>query len=948
MPFAFTHPLWLWLLIPATAWTLWLAVKSDAVLTPWRRRVSLVLRLVLLAMVVLALSGARWKRPVEGMNAFFLLDRSDSVPSAVQDSARATANRWAKGAEKVDKAGYLVFGSDAALESEATAGGETEKIQAVVGGERTDIASAIRLGTAAFPESGQKRLVLLSDGNENVGDAQQALAQARVQGVTLDVLPVGTRRGGDVAVRKITLPAVTKKGATFEAKVFITADTAQPAKVRLLRNDRLLGEQSVALEPGKNLFTFPQKLEDPGFYGYEVQVEAAGDTVPQNNRATGFTTVRGTPRVLVVSAAPDEDRNLAAALRADFDVRAGGIPGFPATLAEMQDFDAIFLSNIAAGDLGQDRMRLLESAVRDFGVGLVAIGGDNAFTAGGYRGTPLESALPLEMELNSKKVLPSGALVLVMHGMEFANGNQVSREIALGALETLGPQDELGVVLWDGSNRWQLDLGKVGDKKAAAKAISGMNQGDLPDFEGLMTLARDGLVKSTASLKHIIVFSDGDPSAASTPLMESITGAKITVSTVMIGAHVAPGTMIRMAEQGRGRFYDVQSTAQLPQIFIKETAVILKSAIVEEPFRPRLAVSTEIVRGFAANAFPVLRGYVATGIKPRAEVPLVTDKGDPLLAHWQHGLGRSAAFTGDAKSRWAQDWLGWAQYRQFWSQVAGWVLKRVEVAEFNTEVSADRGEGLVSVEAVDAAGNFRNFLDLGVTVVGPRGTRSQLQLEQKGPGRYEGRFPTAEVGAYLLNLAERKDGRVVAAQVVGTSVNYSPEFDAAEPNLNLLERLATLGGGRVLDPARDNPFRLDRLKTSRPVDLWENLLRCMVVLFVFDVGVRRLDIDRGEWSKWLTALRIKAGLGGPPRPAASDESLAALLARRDAVRARRDTAATPPAPERLFQPRDVPAGAAPASPPPTADIEPTPPAAPSQPQSEGLDRLLAAKRKAKK
>ena len=42
------------------------------------------------------------------------------------------------------------------------------------------------------------------------------------------------------------------------------------------------------------------------------------------------------------------------------------------------------------------------------------------------------------MELDSKKVLPSGAVVLVMHGMEFANGNEVARLCAQGVLAALG------------------------------------------------------------------------------------------------------------------------------------------------------------------------------------------------------------------------------------------------------------------------------------------------------------------------------------------------------------------------------------------------------------------------------------------------------------------------------------------------------------------------------
>ena len=180
----------------------------------------------------------------------------------------------------------------------------------------------------------------------------------------------------------------------------------------------------------------------------------------------------------------------------------------------MQSYDAIFLSNIAAGDLGPDAMRLLESAVRDFGVGLVCIGGDQAYAAGGYRGTPLEEMLPVDMELSSKKVLPNGALAIVCHATEFPNGNQWARDIAYAALAALGPQDEMGIVLWDGNNRWLFPLAKVGDKTEMGRQISGMNPGDMGDFQGPMQMAYDALAKSTANLKHLIVFSDGDPGRA--------------------------------------------------------------------------------------------------------------------------------------------------------------------------------------------------------------------------------------------------------------------------------------------------------------------------------------------------------------------------------------------------------------------------------------------------
>ena len=188
-------------------------------------------------------------------------------------------------------------------------------------------------------------------------------------------------------------------------------------------------------------------------------------------------------------------------------------------------------------------MTRIESAVKDFGVGLVCIGGDQAYAAGGYRGTALERTLPLDMELSSKKVLPSGALAMVMHGMEFNNGNQVARRVAIGVLNAMGPQDQLGIVLWDGTDRWLFPMTKIGDGQNLGAKIMGMNQGDLPSFQNVMSMAFEGLKETTANLKHMIIFSDGDPGAPSEELMAAITGNRITVSTVLIAGHAGPETM---------------------------------------------------------------------------------------------------------------------------------------------------------------------------------------------------------------------------------------------------------------------------------------------------------------------------------------------------------------------------------------------------------------------
>ena len=193
-------------------------------------------------------------------------------------------------------------------------------------------------------------------------------------------------------------------------------------------------------------------------------------------------------------------------------------------------------------------------------------------------------------------------------------------------------------------------------------------------------------------------------------------------------------------------------------------------------------------------------------------------------------------------------------------------MRRLENADFTTDVSVDKGEGLINVEALDEQGNYRNFLNLQAIVASPKGERQTVRLEQTGPGHYEARFPTKEVGAYLLNLMDIKDGQVRGSQVVGASVNYSPEFNTSEPNLNLLRRIAESGGGKMLDPTVPavNPFLHDRQKTFQPRDLWESLLKFAIILFTAGRG-RAAHPDRPR--------RMAAGHAGPA-------ALALLLARR--------------------------------------------------------------------
>jgi Ca-activated chloride channel family protein len=371
MSFQFTHPWFLACALIALPWIAYWARHSDVQIGPWRRGSVLFLRFLITVFIILAMAGLQWLRPLEGMNLIYLLDRSESIPPIQKDEALKYVQKTLTLKESVDQAGVVVFGSEAALELPVLKRNELPAVQSVIDNSRTDIGSAIRLATAAFPENGQKRIVLLSDGNENLGESLPALRSALPLDVTLDVYPMGAQRGQDVSVQRIGIPSLVKSGTAFDAKIFATADQPEDATLRLFINDQLIGEEGVKLEPGKNLFAVPQILSEPGFYTYDVQLIADGDSVAQNNRAIGFATVRGDPRLLLISENVSADANLIAALESSqLSIVTRPPSGLPQTLPELQSFDSIFLSNVAAGDFSMDQMRLLQSAVRDFGVGL--------------------------------------------------------------------------------------------------------------------------------------------------------------------------------------------------------------------------------------------------------------------------------------------------------------------------------------------------------------------------------------------------------------------------------------------------------------------------------------------------------------------------------------------------------------------------------------------------
>lgn len=956
MPFRFENPLAL-VLLAAIPFTYAMARRSIAGLSTFRRWAALVVRVAIVLLLALALAELQRVEKNDVVGVMYVLDYSASIPHQLRGLALDYINGTLAAKTPKDTAGVVVFGGDAALERPPTIlQDRLDKITSVVSSDHTDIGQAIRLALASFPENVQKRIVLISDGNENKGRAAEEARNAKANQAQIDVLPLRFSYANEVLAESIAVPNEAKENETFDVKLAIRSQQDTKGRVRILQNGAPIVEQEVNLTAGKNVFVVQRKLKQPGFYRFEAIVESAGDSLPKNNAASSYTSVIGEPRILFVSGrGPAADGFLLEKVRQEnLKVDVVEAQEAPRTARDLQNYDSLVLSDVAAEFLDDAQMKLIETSVKDSGIGLVMIGGDNSFGAGGYLNTPVERALPVTMDVKQKKVLPNGALVLILHTCEIPDGNSWAKKIARSAIRVLSERDYVGALAYGmNAEEWLFPLQLAANKEQLCSIIDRSNPGDMPSFASTMTMAKQGLDKVRAALKHVVIISDGDPQPPTRQFMESLGVSNITVSTVVVAPHTDRDrdVMRSVADWGKGRYYDVADPNQLPEIFIKEARVIQRALIFEESFNPVMTVPTEIVSGIDPRSIPALLGYVITTAKERAEVPLVSHHRDPILAHWQYGLGKTVAFTSDAKNRWAAKWLPWERYGKLWAQILRWTLRERSKSGLKVSTQAEGGAGALRIDAIDDQGRFVNFLDIIGNVVSPSFKTDKLQIEQTSPGRYEASFDAEEVGEYILNVGVKGKSGGYSFFTTGASVSYSSEYLNLASNTALLQKLANITGGMVLPEkaAEADVFRRTHEVAVTTTDLWPFLLMAAVLLFPLDVFFRRVLIDYAKALVWMASIIPR--LRGRYRKAKSDyeltlERFKALKEKRETVRQEKKYTPDYSAPASEARP----AAKGPPKPPPAAGPEApakAPEAPPSAPDSY-TSRLLQAKKRARK
>jgi hypothetical protein len=399
----------------------------------------------------------------------------------------------------------------------------------------------------------------------------------------------------------------------------------------------------------------------------------------------------------------------------------------------------------------------------------------------------------------------------------------------------------------------------------------------------------------------------------------------------------------------------VNDPSKLPQIFIREAVTVRRAMIVEQPFRPAVRGHSEALRGIHPEPLPPLRGYVITTPKRLSEVPITGPEGDAVLAEWQYGVGRAAAFTSDAKNRWGADWVEWPNYRKFWSQLVRSLLRPVEQGRFRTSVTIQGGRGRAAIDAVDPQGGVDPTLAFRGTVTAPNGEALPLTFRQVAPGRYEADFEARQPGTYVLTALYEGEGGRRGYISQGVALPYAEEFRSLRTNMPLLERIRSRTNGRMLAP--ETPvFVTPETAVATPIPLRGWLLLAALLLLPLDIAVRRLAIEHEQVAAVLRRVRdavLRRKRAAAPLERAAP-ALERLLRKKKEVEVSKlappgaqkvelepgGTRAAPPrpaaAPPVVRAPHAEPSGA----PPPAEKVAPEAP--------DYMKRLLEAKRRTRK
>jgi Mg-chelatase subunit ChlD len=856
-------------------------------------RLVTALRVLLLAAVLALLAGPEVEGGAPGRDLVLLVDRSASMPAEALDAWQEHAALAKRHAQPGDRVGVVFFGRDALVDTAPVADYAARPPAASVDPGASDLARGIESALALVPPGREGSILLVSDGEATGRDPLAAARHAARRGVRIDAVPI--RRGGafDLAVEELGVPAEVAAGEPFAFSAWVRADRAVEAPFRLLRDGAVLATGRASLTRGLNRLPFRDRLAEPGLHHYDLEVSVADDRVQENNRARGALQVTGPFRVLCVTPQGRDDRLTRSLAAAGIETRVAAPESAPLDLERLLGVRAVVLEGVPLADLPTGAADALATWVRELGGGLLMTGGEASFGPGGYHRSPVEEVLPVSMEIREEQrkfalamaiaLDRSGSMAVGVPGggtkMDLANLG------AVAAIELLTPSDSVSVLAVDSAAHVVVPLTEASERAGIVARVRTIEAGGGGIFVYAALLAAAHMLKEAPQgAKHIVLFADANDAeepGAYEQFVPALRRAGVTVSVIGLGKDTdSDAAFLRdVARLGGGRCVFGEDPADLPRMFAQETIQVARSSVVKEPTAVRVLPDLTALGPLQSTRFPAVGGYSIAYLKPGARRALVTEDetAAPLLSFWHAGLGRAAAFLGEADGDLSGDLAAWDGYAELFGTLVRWIAGTEAVGALHGEVSRQGHEAVISVEV--EPGDEALLGGLEGRLVAPDGSGLPTLLARVADTRVEARVPLEREGAYLAAV-RTGDGRVLRLPAI--ALPYSPEFEPRvrpDEGLEMLREIARTTGGTV-DPTAEALFAGSRrARGLRPVEAW--FAWAALALFLLEVAVRRLHLGAALPAALRPLGRVARTLRGvarraperadPEAPAAADD-----------------------------------------------------------------------------
>jgi len=801
--------------------------------------------------IILGLSGFQLKRRLKNITAIYLLDVSKSIDRIQREHALAWIRRSIAGMRNGDRAGLVAFASSTQplvypaksrkkrFQHKISKLSWTDLEKLEVNPNFTDIAQALTEASFLFPFGYQKRIVLLSDGRPTAG--KNAFFTAESLKIPVDSYPLGMMRQQDGVIEEVAAPQKVAIGERFYLKVTLSGTLSDPAQLQALVDQNPIGEIDINLK-GKKILYMPIFLKKAGQYLVSAKLVSDEDGFPANNWGGTSVTVSGEPTLLYVANQTDALARILQKSTIHTDIRTS----LPDTLIKLSEYDAVILDNIPAATLSRNEQTMLKLYTREFGGGLMMVGGTHSFGAGGYQNTPLEEALPTSMEVEKKRRTKSLAVVLLLDKSKSMRGMvgektkiQIASAAAVNSLKNLIGEDYVGVAVFDTKGNWIRELEKYKKSEDLARKINVIEPGGKTDISSGLHLAISALSENNADLKHIILFTDGKSKEFEhKKLIEEMKKNTISLSTVGIGLDVDKALLKKLASEAGGRVYLSKDYQDLENIFSKEIQIASRSLIVEKDFIPQVGTDHKVLFELKGT-YPTLHGYVATTVKQNASGVLMATDDQPLLALWRYGLGKSVSFT-SAPGPWLGGWENKEDFRRFWVQLARWSMRESKsFMDFIPHLEYSGGKILLDVDTGYTDEGLQPLLNLKVTVVEPDLSEQKLRMEETEPGLYKASFNAEKTGVYYFRISDDK-GRTAQTSLVIPCLEEEKNLKA---NPELLTSISRVSGGQQLG-TDDTPFAFGGSEEYYIYPLWKHCLLIALFLFIANLILQKINLIR--------------------------------------------------------------------------------------------------------